>query len=86
MMNIYKYLENHDVDVLNLSNISLEKNNIYNYFALLEKKFKNKLFSDVEVSLNNGYFVKLNKLEEVNFWNEKERKGIARHESKRERL
>jgi glycosyltransferase involved in cell wall biosynthesis len=72
MMNIYKYLENHDVDVLNLSNISLETNNIYNYFALLEKKFKNKLFSDVEVSLNNGYFVKLNKLEEVNFWNEKE--------------
>ena len=72
MINIYKYLENNDVDVLNLSNISLEKNNIYNYLALLEKKFKNKLFSDVEVSLNNGYFIKFNKLKEVNFWNEKE--------------
>lgn len=72
MLNIYKYLENHDVDVLNLSNISLEQNSIYNYFANLEKKFKNKLFSDVEVSLNNGYFVKLDKLKEVNFWNEKE--------------
>lgn len=68
--NIFNILENNSIDVINLSNNPKSVNNIWQKIASFEKKFKNKLFVNVEASLNNGYFINKKVLKEVNYWDE----------------
>jgi glycosyltransferase involved in cell wall biosynthesis len=71
--NIYSFLSEYDLDILNFKNVPiLNNNNFINTIESFEKNFKNKLSENIEVSLNNGYLIKYKYLDLVNFWNEKE--------------
>jgi cellulose synthase/poly-beta-1,6-N-acetylglucosamine synthase-like glycosyltransferase len=70
--NVIDYLENYDITALNISNQAKYNKNIWQYFANLEKSFKNNLFYNVEASLNNGYFIEKKILKKINGWSETE--------------
>lgn len=69
---ISNYIENHDLKVINLSNLPREKINIWQKIASLEKNFQNNLFYNVDACLNNGYFINTKLLEKLNGWSESE--------------
>ena len=70
--NIKSILEDNKIDIINLNNVSKDISSMIQYLANLEKKFKNELFRNIDISLNNGYIINYNKLKKANLWNEKE--------------
>jgi hypothetical protein len=65
-------LETFDIDVLNLSNEASVIKTLGHTIGNLEKIFKNNLSKNVEVGLNNGYFIKKKSLLSVNGWKDNE--------------
>ena len=69
---ISDYIEDHDLNIINLSNLPKEQINIWQRIASLEKSFQNSLFYNVDACLNNGYFISKDLLSSLNGWSETE--------------
>lgn len=67
---IIEYINTKEVNIINMSNYGIKRDNIFYYIANIEKKFKNYIFYNIESCLNNGYFINRRLLNNLNNFSE----------------